>query len=124
MTQHQATANEIYNERDDATFRHARREAILIFCVWAVALLWAVPYCYFAGFRGNAGPIDPETMPLIWGVPSWCFWGIAAPWLAADVFTVWLCFFYMEDDDLGEAQEGADLAEDVAEHHPTQKAES
>jgi hypothetical protein len=104
-------------ERDDATFRHARQEAILIFFAWLAALLWAVPYCYFAGFSTEPGAIDPETMPLILGMPSWVFWGVGFPWLLADVFTVWLCFFYMKDDDLGEAHEGADLAEEVAELH-------
>lgn len=102
-------------ERDYATYQHARREAILIFCAWAVALLWAVPYCYFTGFAASPDAIDPETMPLVLGIPSWVFWGIGMPWLAADVFTIWLCFFCMEDDDLGEAQEGADLAEEIAE---------
>lgn len=104
-----------HGERDYATFRHARREAILIFLAWAVALVWAVPYCYFAGFTTSPETLDPETMPLILGIPSWVFWGIGLPWLAADVFTIWLCFFYMEDDDLGEAHEGADLAEEIAE---------
>jgi hypothetical protein len=99
-------------ERDDATFRHARQEAILIFLAWAVALLWSVSYCYFAGFPNE--PVDPETIPLVLGVPSWVFWGVGFPWLVADVFTVWLCFFYMKDDDLGEAHEGADVAEDIA----------
>ena len=102
-------------ERDDATYRHARQEAILIFLAWAVALLWAVPYCYFAGF--STEPVDPESITLILGIPSWVFWGIGFPWLVADVFTIWLCFFYMKDDDLGEAREGADLAEDIADRH-------
>lgn len=95
-------------------FRHSRREAIIIFGVWIVALLWAVPYCYLNGYPKN---FDPETFRTIFGVPSWLFWGIAVPWLVADVFTTWFCFFYMKDDDLGETHEGADLAEEVAERH-------
>jgi len=34
-------------------------------------------------------------------MPSWVVWGIAVPWIVADIFTVWFCFFYMKDDDLG-----------------------
>lgn len=124
MTETGPTTHQFQNGRDDATFRHARREAILIFSVWVIALLWAVPCCYFMGFSGNIGPIDPETMPLVLGVPRWVFWGIAVPWLAADLFTVWLCFSYMEDDDLGEAHEGADLAEDLTESNSPPRAES
>lgn len=124
MSDVQTTKHQFQGERDDATYRHARREAILIFCAWAVALLWAVPYCYFSGFTTGPSSIDPETMPLVLGIPSWVFWGVGAPWLAADVFTIWLCFFYMEDDDLGEAHEGADVAEDIAEHQSHTAAES
>lgn len=96
----------------DATFLNARREGILIFLVWFLCMIWAVPVCYFTGFNSN---IDPEKIEMIWGVPEWAFWGIVVPWLAADVFTVWLCFFYMQDDDLGEDQEGLDLVEEIAE---------
>lgn len=115
------TAAAFSSERDYATFRHARQEAILIFFAWAAALVWAVPYCYFAGFSTSPTSIDPETIPLVLGVPSWVFWGLGFPWLVADVFTIWLCFFYMKDDDLGAAHEGSDVAEDLAEHqsaHP------
>lgn len=84
----------------DDTFLNSRREALIIFSVWAVALLWAVPYCYFNGY-----PDDPakfaENLPTVMGIPSWVFWGIGAPWLAADIFTTWFCFCYMKDDDLG-----------------------
>ena len=34
----------------DPFFLHARREAIVIFLVWFIAMLWAVPYCYFTGY--------------------------------------------------------------------------
>ncbi len=102
MPDHQKSTAYYDAQRDDATFRHARREAKLIFFAWLAALLWAVPYCYFAGYPSSDAPIDPETMPLVLGIPSWVFWGVGFPWLLADLFTVWLCFFYMEDDDLGE----------------------
>ncbi len=116
MNDSTASPAESEDEREFATYRHARREAFLIFCAWAAALLWAVPCCYLTGFT-TAGSVEPAEIPLVMGIPSWVFWGIGAPWLVADVFTVWLCFFYMTDDDLGETHEGADLAEEIAEMH-------
>ena len=84
----------------DPTFLHARREALIIFAVWVLALIWAVPYCYFNGYD-----IDTAILKTVWGVPAWVFWGIVAPWLAANVFTFWFCFSFMADDDLGEETE-------------------
>ena len=76
----------------DPVFLHSRREALVIFAVWLAALAWAVPFCYLTGY-GAGG--EPATML---GIPSWAFWGIAVPWILANVFTVWFCFRFMEDD--------------------------
>ena len=84
----------------DLTFLHTRREALIIFAVWILALLWAVPYCYIKGYG-----LDGAALETVWGVPVWVFWGIVAPWLAANVFTFWFCFSFMADDDLGEETE-------------------
>ncbi len=83
----------------DPTFLHSRREAAIIFGVWAAALVWTIPYCYFNGYTTLP---SPDALETVWGVPSWVFWGVAFPWLLADLFTVWFCFFYMADDDLGD----------------------
>ena len=96
------------NTHDDApqwspTFLNARREAIVIFCCWAVGLVWAVPFCYFTGYPEV---FDPANFSTMWGIPTWLFWGIGVPWLVADVFTTWFCFCFMKDDDLGGAGEG------------------
>ena len=92
------------NETDSALeldpfFLHARREAVVIFLVWFVAMLWAVPYCYFTGYSVE----DPANIPTLFGVPSWIVWGIGLPWLVADLFTTWFCFSFMKDGDLGTA---------------------
>ena len=86
----------------DPVFRHARREAIVILLLWVVMLCWAVPYCYLNGYLHGeaAGPVE-----TVLGMPRWVFWGIVVPWLVADVFTIWFCFGYMVDDDLGDAPE-------------------
>ncbi len=83
----------------DPTFLHARKEAIIIFCVWLVGLIWAVPYCYLNGYGSG---FDPDNFSTTLGIPTWLFWGIAVPWVVADIFTTWFCFCYMKDDDLGE----------------------
>lgn len=81
----------------DPTFVHARREAIVILATWLCALLWTVPYCYLHGYL----PKDPSDHAMVWGIPSWVFWGVVLPWLVADVITAWFCFRYMAEDDLG-----------------------
>ena len=83
----------------DPAFLDSRREAWVILLLWVAALLWAVPYCYLNGFPET---FVEEEFSTVWGVPSWLFWGIAVPWLLADVFTLWFCFFYMKDGSLGE----------------------
>ena len=82
----------------DPVFLHSRREAIIIFLVWVVALLWAVPYCYTTGYN-----IDANELPLVYGVPAWVFGGIVMPWLLANIFTIVFCLRYMTDDDLGDS---------------------
>ena len=45
---------------------------------------------------------------LILGIPDWIFWSVVAPWIIVLAFSVWFCFAYMADDDLGQDQgEGA-----------------
>jgi hypothetical protein len=76
--------------------RHARREGLLLMAVWAVALLWSCGYSRIFGYERSA-----DDITLILGMPDWVFWGIAIPWVICVVFTVWFCFFFMADDDLG-----------------------
>ena len=80
----------------DPVFIHARREAIIIFCTWLVGLLWAVPYCYRYGYN----VADPSQITTVFGIPSWFFWGIAVPWIVANLFTTWFCFGFMKDAEL------------------------
>ena len=89
------------------TFVHSRREAIVIFGLWVACLLWVVPYCYINGF---SDAVDPNNLKTTWGMPSWVVGGIIAPWLVADVFTIWFCFFYMQEDDLNAPGEEDDAA--------------
>jgi hypothetical protein len=43
-------------------------------------------------------------------MPSWVFWGVLVPWLVADLFALWFCFFFMADDPLRDAEEEGDAA--------------
>jgi hypothetical protein len=98
----------------DPVFLHARREAIVIFCTWVVALLWAVPYCYMYGYN----VADPSKIKTVFGIPSWLFWGIAAPWIVANLFTTWFCFGFMKDAEL---VDGSDADEQSGQPGPGDK---
>jgi hypothetical protein len=104
-----ANNQESSNTPWDPVFLDSRREGLIILILWVVALLWAVPYCYLNGFPET---FDEKEFSTVWGIPSWLFWGIAVPWLIADLFTLWFCFFYMKDADLEE--EGATEPEAAA----------
>lgn len=102
----------------DPVYLHARREAWVIFLVWLAALLWCVPYCYVYGYSELP---DPAQLSTVWGIPSWLFWGIVAPWLVADLLTVVICFAWMRDESLGVA---GDEAESDAEQAPSRPPHS
>ena len=87
--------------KEQQLLRHARREGLVILSAWAVALLWSVGVSYLFGYGRDARAID-----LVLGMPDWVFWGIAFPWGLCLLFSVWFCFVYMADDDLGQDREG------------------
>ena len=92
-------------------FLNSRREAIVIFGSWFVALCWSVPYCYFNGYGHT---VDAETFSTTLGMPSWLFTGILLPWIIADLFSAWVCFCFMKDDELGSAGDEVDTSESAA----------
>ena len=82
--------------KEQQLLRHARREGLLIMFVWAAALVWSVGCGYLLGYRRNAADLR-----LILGLPDWVFWSVVLPWGLVLLFSVWFCFFFMADDDLG-----------------------
>jgi hypothetical protein len=83
--------------------RNARREGLIILIVWAAALAWSCVVSYLFGYDRPVERID-----LILGMPDWVFWAIVVPWAVCLTFSVWFCFRYMADDDLGkDPEEGA-----------------
>jgi hypothetical protein len=85
-----------------STFLHARREALLILLAWLVCLVWTVGYSALAGYNVSA-----EEMKLVLGMPAWVVWGVAMPWIAATLFSVWFGLFYMKNDALEEPAEAS-----------------
>jgi hypothetical protein len=82
--------------KEQRLLRNARREGLVIMAVWTAALLWSVSSAYGLGYRRPASDID-----LVLGMPAWVFWSVALPWALCLGFSVWFCFRYMADDDLG-----------------------
>jgi hypothetical protein len=95
----------------DPVFLQSRRELAVIVLLFLGFFAWSVGTCYAWGYMPaeSAG----EAVSMTWGMPTWFVWGILFPWLAVDVAALWFCFFYMKDDDLGEAHETEDVVRQV-----------
>ncbi len=95
--------------------RNARREAVIVLCVWAVFIAWVVGYSWLRGYErppdgalveaGLAAPRDDSNFRTVLGIPDWVFHGIALPWLIAVVFTLFFGMRTLRDDDLGEERD-------------------
>ena len=97
----------------DPVFVHARREALIILGVWAVCLVWTVMSSYFTGY--DAGDDDRAVMRTVFGMPSWVFWSVFVPWIAAGIASIGLALRVIREDDLGEARERKEPPEGVSE---------
>jgi len=86
--------------KEQRLLRNARREALLIMSLWAAVLIWSVSSGYVFGYHQPA-----SAVPLILGMPAWVVWSVVAPWIVCLLFSVWFCFVFMADDDLGQDQE-------------------
>ncbi len=108
MTTDQKARPSPIREWMDPVVIHARREAWVILGAFVVFLMWSVSWCYLAGYPG---PTD-RPPAQVFGIPSWVFWGVLVPWIAADVFALWFCFFFMADDPLSDAESDGDAVAD------------
>src|ERR1700682_4419644 len=84
-------------DKEQQLLRHARREGLLIMVIWVACLIWSMTVGYFMGYCRPA-----REMSLILGMPDWVFWSVVLPWGLCLAFSVWFCFFFMADDDLGQ----------------------
>jgi len=105
-------AEHIPRRKLDPLFVHARREAIVILVVWVICLAWTTAVYWTWGLGRS-----PEEVEMYWGIPDWVFVGVVAPWVVVDIFSIWYCLVFMCDDELGHANEGLDLDEEVAQMH-------
>lgn len=81
----------------DSLVRHSRREAVIVFSVWLIAMVSVISYCYLNGYNRKI-----ESLTFVLGFPDWVFWGVVVPWAACTAFGCWFSFRIMKDDPLGE----------------------
>ena len=93
---------------------HARREALIIGAAWLASTVYSCTYSYLYGYIRPDHPLTAADVNPVFGVPSWFFWGILAPWAACALFTFWFAGFFMADDDLGPDHAG-ELESDIRE---------
>jgi hypothetical protein len=98
----------------DPVFKHARREAIIIFAAWLSATAYCCGYCYLHGYERPGQVLGAEDIAPVLGVPSWFFWGVLAPWAACALFIFVFAGFCIADDDLG-ADHEPELEDDIRE---------
>src|SRR6266851_10514906 len=89
--------------KEQQLLRNARREGLLIMMVWTAALIWSVGSGYVLGYLRR-----PQEISLILGIPDWVLWSVVLPWGTCLAFSVWFCFAYMADDDLGQDPDEGD----------------
>ncbi len=87
----------------DPVFVHSLREAKVILAVFAVFATYVLSTAFWLGLPRKA-ELDGEAIPTVMGVPSWVFWSIVVPWLAANVVTGWFCFGLLQKDPLEDKQ--------------------
>ena len=88
---------------EDPVLRSARREAIVVFCIWLAAFSYTIPYCYTHGYNRSI-----ESLTFVLGFPDWVFWGIVAPWFVCLAVSLLFGALFMRDEDLGEELENTD----------------
>jgi len=70
----------------------SRREALQILAIGAFFMTWTIGYSYQHGYG------DEANIDLIFGVPSWVFWGVGVPWGAATIVSIVFAFWLIEED--------------------------
>lgn len=94
--------------KEDPTIRTARREAIFVLSLVAIALIYSSTTCYLMGYGAEGREL--RFVELGWGVafPDWIFWGVIVPWGVCFVLGTIFAFGWMQDMELGEELEEDD----------------
>lgn len=82
--------------------KSARRELVVAALVWFTALVWSVGYCANYGYN-----LKPEQLKFVLGFPDWIFWGVVLPWWICTAISGIFAFGFMQDADLGEADDSS-----------------
>jgi hypothetical protein len=93
-----------YLRPEDPVLVSSRREALLVFAIWALACAWSVGYSYRFGYGRDA-----DTLTYVLGFPDWVFFGVVLPWTICTGLCFVIGYFVIRDDDLGEEQAEAAL---------------
>lgn len=89
------------SHKPDPVVTNAWREFVIIGIAWFCATVYSCGYSYLYGYIRADRPLSAADVHPIFGMPSWFFWGVIAPWAACSIFIFWFAGFYMVDDDLG-----------------------
>lgn len=86
----------------DPTYSNSLKETKVILVIFAVWATYTLTVAYQLGY-----PTPPKSesepaaeLSTFLGMPSWVFWSIVVPWLAANIVTGWFCFGYFSNDAL------------------------
>ena len=108
----------------DPLFLQARREMWMVLGLFSISLIWTISAANWLGYQAPL-PADVDRLSLTWGMPTWVFWSVIAPWILLDVVAVWFCFYYMQDEPVAQgptsAEDNSDQPSSVARSsHPTE----
>ena len=88
------------NQAEENGLRQSRRELWFILLTWLGCCVWVIAYCAVNGYH-----LNPEEVSTVFGFPSWVFWGVALPWMFANVVTFWFCLRFLKNEDDEETPE-------------------
>ncbi|MBL8892920.1 MAG: hypothetical protein JNL67_23280 [Planctomycetaceae bacterium] len=80
----------------DPEFLRARAEMWSVLWLFLTSMIWTIGWSYFAGYQ-KLTEDEAKNISLLWGMPTWVFWGIFVPWITIDFVAIWFCFFYLQD---------------------------
>ena len=78
----------------DKDLKQTKKEVKILVLAWFFFASWVLIYCGFKAYSQ-----DQEYVKIVFGMPSWVFWGIAVPWICSIVFTIYFSLFVMKDND-------------------------
>ena len=82
----------------DPVYLNAKRETCWMLVIWVVFAAWVLGVSAWLGYD------DQPNAPIqtVLGFPKWAFWGVAIPWLGANLVIIAFAVKIMKDDPLDE----------------------